>query len=440
MKNNHILMCRDKAIAEIFKKSRKFRILNKELFPPELAFSDTDDIADNFQEFDQWCADRTLPLSRKNVKMICNTLGFPQDQSVKTKAAIARAYHCCTLTDSYWVKKEGEACRWEDVSLFFNKSSNILTPVSLCGKTSTIFNKPLNHADMVVDGTFAKSWVREGKEGYFLLKADDYKQADKVYAEVAASEIIGQLTDHVVLYKAGIYDNTIISRCRCFTDELHAYVPFKALVKKMGHDAALDFVLAQFPEDFALMAVSTYLTGNVDLHNGNWGLIRDMDTGRYVSFAPLFDFNYCFNDDYIGSRNARFIPETKVIDLEAGAEILTDDIEDYHFAFSPVRTLEEAALYYAAKYLQDYGFPEELQIPESLSERQKEELQTRFALVRQALAERVQSEELEDLQTLQQKLENVLDRIRDSLQAGLLEVAEQPEEELPEDAYDGMER
>ena len=50
--------------------------------------------------------------------------------------------------------------------------------------------------------------------------------------------------------------------------------------------------------DFGVtMLVVDAVIGNTDRHTGNAGFIRDTETGKYLGFAPLFDFNHA--KDYI---------------------------------------------------------------------------------------------------------------------------------------------
>lgn len=97
----------------------------------------------NNREMTRWCAGRTLPMSQKHAKKIRNLLGFSQDDDDVTRSQIALTYRCLTLDDSYWVKREEKSLDWKEVSLFQNKSRNALTPVSLRGDVSTVFEGKL---------------------------------------------------------------------------------------------------------------------------------------------------------------------------------------------------------------------------------------------------------------------------------------------------------
>ena len=42
------------------------------------------------------------------------------------------------------------------------------------------------------------------------------------------------------------------------------------------------------------MFVKYALIGNTDRHNGNWGFLLDLESGK-VKFAPIYDCGSCLN-------------------------------------------------------------------------------------------------------------------------------------------------
>jgi hypothetical protein len=111
--------------------------------------------------------------------------------------------------------------------------------------------------------------------------------------------------------------------------------------------SALEQVKDSFLQEYANLAVATYLLGNTDLHDKNWGLLRDNRTGAITTLAPCFDFDGCFVN-YSTSKNLRFLPECQ-FKLEDGrtVEVLseTDAMELDYEMVGP--TIEEAAVKYA---------------------------------------------------------------------------------------------
>lgn len=267
-------------------------------------YTDISKRVNNIINFKNWCAGRLLMMSQKHAKKICNALSLSQDMNDDNKMKIALVYKCTTLQDAYWVKLEKDKSEYKDVSLFQNKSNNILTPVSLRGESS-IFNKVLkNWVDAGTDGTLAKSWVRENNK-YYLLKDSDNSDG-----EVLASKVGIELGIDCVKYSKE--DNSNIIKSECFTDEDYGFITFNTLVRQNPN--AIDYIKDNFLEDYANLAVFTYLTGNEDLHDKNWGVKIDNNTGEIIGLAKNFDFDGCFMNSYSQSENNKFLPECTFID------------------------------------------------------------------------------------------------------------------------------
>lgn len=335
------IMRKDRLLATIDMKDGSVKINDKLPIGMKLLDITSDltisDRIDNITNFKNWCASRLLMMNQKHAKKICNALAISQDMNDDNKMKIALTYRCTTLQDAFWVKTQGEDIKYENISLFKNKSHNILTPVSLRGESS-IFNKILkNWVDIGTDGTLAKSWIRENDK-YFLLKDSDNSKG-----EILASEIgIALGLDCVRYFKE---DNSNIVKCECFTNEDYGFIPFNMFIKQ--DNDAIQYIKDNFIEDYSNMIVFTYLTGNEDLHDKNWGLKIDNNTGEIVGLSKNFDFDGCFLNTYSKSENNYFLPECKFINNN------TNTISGYYSwdADSDISiigpTIKEAVLQYA---------------------------------------------------------------------------------------------
>ena len=333
----HKLMFKDEVVAKINVKDGSVELCGTPI-PMNFTCKEAESIEDrvaNVTAFKEWCAGRTLMMSQKHAKKICNSLNLSQDISIDNKAQIALAYHCSTLTDCYWVQKDDEGLLYSEISLFINASHNVLTPVSLKGEVSSIFNQKLkNWSDIGTDGTLAKSWVRENNK-YFLLK-----NGDNIEGEVLASKVNQMLGLNTVIYSERMYDDLPVSCSECFTSEKYSFIPFRTYLKKYGKEA-IDNVKSNYLSDYADLAVSTYLTGNEDLHSGNWGFRFDNESKEIVGISPLYDFDGCFVT-YNTSKNLKFLPEVVYITEDGETPVLSSDFDDEFEMKGP--TIEEAAL------------------------------------------------------------------------------------------------
>jgi hypothetical protein len=379
-------MSHDECAALIDTKNYAVSVLQKEHLPIDLNFCENpvtmNEFFQNIESFKEWCASRTLMMSQKHAKKICNFLGISQENSTENRARIALSYHCSTLMDFYWVQREDEILTWEDVSLFSNPSRNVLTPVSLRGEVSSLFSKRLkNWSDIGVDGTLAKSWIK--KDGQLFL----YREHENISGEITASRIGQQIGANAVSYQCA---EVKIDFCPCFTNENIGFLPYKSLVKAYGN-VALELIKARFLSDFANLTVFTYLTGNEDLHGGNWGVLFTQEDG-IISLAPLFDFDGCFLPDYEQSKDLLFLPECRFVS-ESGRAVADYNWDDNEIFTPSGPTLEEAALLYAQDCTLDLEQLTDEFVSALLPGGQKSELLRRTGLV----LERMRQEERDEI-------------------------------------------
>ena len=138
----------------------------------------------NINNFNLWCASRVLSLDRKYAKELLNSIGVAQAVTDKDRADIALSYHCVSLTDVYWVKKEDENITFAELNLYDNPLNEAIVELSLKGRPMTVTNQELA-PDLSTKGCFPKAWIRK-KQGFKLLKDGG---DDSVRRELLASEI-----------------------------------------------------------------------------------------------------------------------------------------------------------------------------------------------------------------------------------------------------------
>ena len=344
-----VLKFMDNYVAEIDLTIGQCNVINEHRLPFNLKLGSHLTPFENVNNFRMWCADRTLSLGKYNAKKICNVLGLQQDSSDNYRMKLALAYKCLTLDDAYWVTEYGSNLLWDDVNLFENKSENVLTPVSLCGKVSTVFKGKLkNSCDLSVNGTFAKSWIRDKSTGeLYLVKADSSEESRETFNEVDASKILIDLGADTVSYSIDYVDGVRVSKCKCFTSKDVSFIPYSVFRKVGCYEGVtpIEWVKSKFKREYANMCVANYLIGNEDLHDGNWGLLLDNKSFSFIGLVPLFDFNYAFSNTYKQSANLHFIPEIILKDISTG-EIIPEDKDylDYEYEIVSKYSNEEIAI------------------------------------------------------------------------------------------------
>ena len=121
-----------------------------------------------------------------------------------------------------------------------------------------------------------------------------YKSAthDELFSELFIYHLGKELEMNMAVYKRG--DKCIKSLD--FTD--NASVNFEPAFAFMGDNEEYEDVFAKLEElcpqaktDFVRMIFLDTIVANPDRHTANFGLLRDIKTGKLIGFAPLFDHN-----------------------------------------------------------------------------------------------------------------------------------------------------
>ncbi|MBQ2986283.1 MAG: hypothetical protein IJE23_02235 [Tyzzerella sp.] len=258
-----------------------------------------------YSEFVEWAMNRTLSLGRSYAKEILNTLRLSQNN----RYAIFKACRGLSLEDAYWVKQDGDTQTWEDVNLFYNPLTLFVTEVSLSGrnkqfKVDVDVKQNIHTPELTTLGASAKGWIRH-EDGLYLHKVGKY--------ELPACEILDALGIEHIPYRESTEDEVnlylsierkawiqgvgeAIVNSKLFTSEDVALVTFEefasfcAIYGLNPYDEARKIN----PEIYYKMQIADYILNNNDRHEQNWGFLMDNQTGKIVSFCPLFDHDHAF--------------------------------------------------------------------------------------------------------------------------------------------------
>lgn len=305
----------------------KVEILNALFMPYDLYLekeeeNDIDTMMNNLNNYYHWCASRVLSLDRKYAKEILNSIGVAQAVTDKDRADISLSYHCVSLTDVYWVRRQGESISFEKINLYDNPLNEAVVELSLKGRQMTVTNQELA-PDLSTRGCFPKAWVRE-KNRFKLLK-DGGDNAVK--RELLASKICQCFDIPQVKYQPGLYQGQLVSESEIITSKERSMVSKMAFdIYACNHDLNTIEVCTELdPITFYGMNILDYLTGNTDRHPENWGFLVDNKTNRYFSLYPLMDFNQCFSAyDNIDGANCQTLFPRQLSQREAAIEAVKE--------------------------------------------------------------------------------------------------------------------
>lgn len=245
------------------------------------------------KDLNDWFKGRIMPGKREYYTEILNY--------IEKKELIPFGFHFASLTDQYWIKYGYE--KWEDINFYYNNYSED------CGK---LFFTPyeidkdycnLISPDLTTGGILRKKWIKTEK-GDFLIKTGSEKFQQDCINEVIASEIGKKINfKHIQItkYSLCIEGVEICSKSKNFITENTELVPafqlYNALTKEKG--TTIYQHLLKCMEYFGVkngvdyideMIQFDFIIQNEDRHLNNFAFIRSVESGKIISFAPLFDF------------------------------------------------------------------------------------------------------------------------------------------------------
>lgn len=248
--------------------------------------------------FNRWLTRRRMPDDR---------VGLADAKIYNGEEPYSNINMMFSLTDQYWFKTD-DSQSWRKCNFFTNKyfsaiGQSTFTPWMDPGPD--IFKES---PDLTTNGVLAKVWVQNPDTLVsFLIKA-----GSKKFGQIPLSEVLGSLVMRkidllpYVRYDLCINGMQICSSCRNFVDETTEFVPAQAIflmqrrsksMSKYEHlvEMCLNYGLKRPDEFVNKMLLCDSIMGNTDRHFGNFGALRNVDTGE-VKFAPLFDFGSAFKE------------------------------------------------------------------------------------------------------------------------------------------------
>ncbi len=263
-------------------------------------------------EFNKWWKNRQIPASRKGLKEVLhNSNVYDKDNF---DLLDAKAY-CLSLSDQYWVKGVEEEISWESINFFDNEFSEDIGKILFNGG-KTALNLNLNTPDMTSNGNYEKRWKIIDGERY-LLKAGSKIYNQEPFNELIATKLYERLLnkDEYVEYSVIFDDDKAISKCKNFITKdtelvpawkINEYYEFLDDEDKYTHYIrCLNNLGIKDAETLTdKMIVCDYIIANKDRHFNNFGVIRDVNTLKFIDVAPIFDNGcslwYDENDMYVG--------------------------------------------------------------------------------------------------------------------------------------------
>ncbi len=274
------------------------------------SFYDKDDTNNNLfrTNLSNWFKGRGIPSWRDKLDLLLHRLNISAPSLLLDKA------FGLSLSDQYWIKPYDLDVCYDDINFFDNDFDfTEFMEASLSKNSNRIIKEnSLKTPNNTTDGMLKKAWIIDDGKRY-LLKGGYKNELLQPFNEVLASEICRRLGFNHVEYTLDTYKDIVVSKCPCFiTKDTELVTSYQIINDMKRHDNKEDyeeyisklenFGIKNAREKIENMYILDYLIMNEDRHLNNFGLIRDVNTLKWLDVAPIFDNGQSLNIEYYDER------------------------------------------------------------------------------------------------------------------------------------------
>ena len=325
-KNTEVLVCEYNTNLNVFDKM--YEIINIDYAPLILKnyYEEDKDTLALLRRLTEWFKGRGIPSWRDKIDLLLHRLHIETAEELLDKA------FGLSLSDQYWIKPYDSNLKYDDINFFdndFDYAEFLEASLSLNSKIvkkETSLKTPNN----TTDGMLKKAWIIENGTRY-LLKGGYKNEILQPFNEVLASMICDRLGFNHVPYTLDVYKDTVVSKCPCFiTKDTELITAYQIRNDMKRHDNTDDYEeyikkleengIPNAREKIENMYILDFLIMNEDRHLNNFGIIRDVNTLKWLDVAPIFDNGMALNvqsyddEELIISGMGRLFYEVKPFD------------------------------------------------------------------------------------------------------------------------------
>ena len=326
-KNTEVLVAEYNTVSKFF--DRIIEVKNIDYAPYILkSFYIKDDINDTpFRtNLSEWFRGRGIPNWRDKLDLLLHRLDISAPTELLDKA------FGLSLSDQYWLKPYDSNIKYDDINFFDNDFDYTEFLAASLSKNSRIITskESLKTPNNTTDGMLKKAWIIEDGTRY-LLKSGYKNEILQPFNEVLASMICDRLGFNHVPYTLDVYKDTVVSKCPCFiTKDTELITAYQIRNDMKRHDNTDDYEeyikkleengISNAREKIENMYILDFLIMNEDRHLNNFGIIRDVNTLKWLDVAPIFDNGMALNiqsyddEELIISGMGRLFYEVKPFD------------------------------------------------------------------------------------------------------------------------------
>lgn len=245
----------------------------------------------------EWFKGRGIPSWRDELDLLLFRLDITTPRELLDKA------FCLSLSDQYWIKPYSSNILYKDINFFEHVFEDSEFVDLTFGSNISTDKISLVSPNNTTDGRLKKTWIIDNNKRY-LLKSGYKSEVMQPFNEVLASMICQKLGFYHVPYTLDVVHNQVVSKCPCFintsTELVTAYqVLYKNCNKINAYEDYIKILeknnILDAKEQLENMIVLDYIILNEDRHLNNFGIIRNVETLKWESVAPIFDNGQSLN-------------------------------------------------------------------------------------------------------------------------------------------------
>lgn len=294
------------------------------------------------ETMNRWLGKRLIPVNREGLA-----------EAKRMHGRFENFRNMFSLTDQYWFKRSAKDS-WDRLNFFTHPYHTAVGEVQFTPWSVDRALLKEQSPDLSTNGVVRKMWVQGEDMDSYLIKAGSETFHQEPLSEILATEILKRLKlVPIVEYEFCVTGYRMCSMCKNFVTKDTEFVPaqhifmkeprlktdskythFVKMCKKYGIHHADKYL--------DKMILSDMVIGNEDRHFGNFGLLRDVISGQFLGFAPLFDFGSSFweyNPDREKTAAAKaFADQEDRVMLKYGYRISNQILEEFETLFYLIDT------------------------------------------------------------------------------------------------------
>ena len=250
-----------------------------------------------------WFKNRGIPAWRQNIEKLLEKLNVTSPIELLNKA------YGLSLSDQYFIKKEGQNLKWEDINFFMNDFQyKDYLDVSINSNSRESGTKiSLHSPNNTTDGMVKKGWIIDKDNNRVLVKGAYSISGLEPINEWLASQICKRLDLDYCNYTLDIIQEQLVSKCNNFLTKDEEIITASDIMSLDSNDNVSDYEkyvnilesngIIDVKKKLSDMYIVDYLMLNTDRHMKNYGIIRNVKTLKWERMTPIFDTGTSLQSD-----------------------------------------------------------------------------------------------------------------------------------------------